>query len=200
MASGVSSVGFSTTLLPATKAGPSLRPARARGKFQAVMATTTPLGTLCIQICSSALSEGTMSPSIIRAQSHAYSIKVAVTSTSILATLMSLPCSRTSRVASCSLQARTPWAKALMMLARWRGGTLRHSFWAFWAASRAFSASPAVPSAIWPTMVSSVGLVTGKYSPPVGATHSPSMNNSCWIGFGISVLAIIGLWPRRPMG
>ena len=37
--------GFVEIALPATRAGPNLRPAKASGKFQAVMATTTPFGT-----------------------------------------------------------------------------------------------------------------------------------------------------------
>jgi hypothetical protein len=42
--SGVKGDGFSTTVLPARSAGPSFQPASRSGKFQGVMAATTPSG------------------------------------------------------------------------------------------------------------------------------------------------------------
>ena len=43
--SGVSSDGFSTTVLPHASAGPSFQLAMSRGKFQGVMSPTTPSGS-----------------------------------------------------------------------------------------------------------------------------------------------------------
>ncbi len=42
---GVSSEGFNTTVQPAASAGPTLRVIMAAGKFQGVMAATTPTGS-----------------------------------------------------------------------------------------------------------------------------------------------------------
>ena len=43
--SGVSSAGFSTTVLPAASAGPSFQEAIVSGKFQGVISPTTPSGS-----------------------------------------------------------------------------------------------------------------------------------------------------------
>jgi hypothetical protein len=43
--SGVSSAGFSTTVLPAARAGPNAQPAMGMGKFHGTMTPTTPSGS-----------------------------------------------------------------------------------------------------------------------------------------------------------
>lgn len=43
--SGVSAAGLSTTVQPASRAGPSLLAARKNGTFHAVIAPTTPIGS-----------------------------------------------------------------------------------------------------------------------------------------------------------
>ena len=126
VANGVSVVGFKTTVFPAIKAGPNFRAASARGKFHAVIATTTPRGILCIKMCSSTLSEGTIFPSICLAQSQAYSMNEHVTSTSILATFRSFPCSCTKSSANRSLFSLIQATNSLKYSALFLGGVLAH--------------------------------------------------------------------------
>ena len=51
--SGVCSLGLSTTVHPAASAGAVLRVIIANGKFQGVMAPTTPTGCFSVSICRS---------------------------------------------------------------------------------------------------------------------------------------------------
>ena len=46
---GVSSAGFSTTVLPAARAGPIFQEAMARGKFHGVINPTTPSGSRTVK-------------------------------------------------------------------------------------------------------------------------------------------------------
>src|ERR1700712_2813303 len=48
--SGVSDAGLSTTVQPASRAGPSLLAARKNGTFHAVTAPTTPIGSLSTRV------------------------------------------------------------------------------------------------------------------------------------------------------
>ena len=48
---GVSAAGLSTTVQPASSAGPSLLTARNSGTFHATMAPTTPTGSRCTIVC-----------------------------------------------------------------------------------------------------------------------------------------------------
>ena len=59
--SGVSSAGFSTTVLPAASAGPSFQEAIVSGKFQGVISPTTPTGSRTVKACPPAT--GIVSPS-----------------------------------------------------------------------------------------------------------------------------------------
>ena len=59
--SGVSSAGFSTTVLPAASAGASFQEAIVRGKFQGVMSPTTPSGSRTVK--PSPPATGIVSPS-----------------------------------------------------------------------------------------------------------------------------------------
>ena len=75
--SGVSDAGLMTILQPAASAGAALRAIMALGKFQGVMAATTPTGCL-IQITRlSCEGAGITSPSIRLACSPNHSIKAA---------------------------------------------------------------------------------------------------------------------------
>src|SRR4029078_3063469 len=60
--SGVSSAGFTTAVQPTASAGATLRVIMALGKFQGVIAATTPSGCFMITIRASALCEGMVSP------------------------------------------------------------------------------------------------------------------------------------------
>ena len=57
---GVSSAGFSTTVLPAASAGASFQEAIVRGKFQGVISPTTPTGSRTVNACPPAT--GIVSP------------------------------------------------------------------------------------------------------------------------------------------
>ena len=59
--SGVSSAGFSTTVLPAASAGPSFQAAIASGKFHGTIRPTTPTGSRTVKACPPAT--GMVSPS-----------------------------------------------------------------------------------------------------------------------------------------
>ena len=59
--SGVSSAGFSTTVLPAASAGPSFHEAIVSGKFHGVISATTPTGSRTVKACPPAT--GIVSPS-----------------------------------------------------------------------------------------------------------------------------------------
>ena len=59
---GVALAGLSTTVQPAARAGPALRVIMAAGKFQGVMAATTPIGSLSTRIRLSAWCCGMVSP------------------------------------------------------------------------------------------------------------------------------------------
>ena len=48
---GVSAAGLSTTVQPASSAGPSLLTARNSGTFHATIAPTTPIGSRCTMVC-----------------------------------------------------------------------------------------------------------------------------------------------------
>jgi hypothetical protein len=58
---GVSSAGFSTTVLPAANAGASFQEAIVSGKFQGVINPTTPTGSRTVKACPPAT--GIVSPS-----------------------------------------------------------------------------------------------------------------------------------------
>ncbi|MCY1383679.1 hypothetical protein D9M69_718300 [compost metagenome] len=60
--SGVSSDGLRISVQPAARAGPTLRVTMARGKFQGVMAATTPMASLVTTMRASALWLGITSP------------------------------------------------------------------------------------------------------------------------------------------
>src|SRR5690606_7190889 len=60
--SGVSEAGLKTTVQPAARAGATFRVIIASGKFQGVMAATTPIPCLMVTIRFSALGEGMVSP------------------------------------------------------------------------------------------------------------------------------------------
>ena len=59
---GVCDAGFSTMAQPAAKAGPALRVIMAFGKFQGVIAATTPIGCFMIMMRLSGWWPGTRSP------------------------------------------------------------------------------------------------------------------------------------------
>ena len=59
---GVCSAGRTTKPQPAARAGPHLRVIMADGKFQGVMAATTPIGSLVTTMRASALWVGIISP------------------------------------------------------------------------------------------------------------------------------------------
>ncbi len=61
MVSGVVGAGFTTTVLPASSAGASLVIMRMTGKFQGVIAATTPSGVRCWTMRSVAVSLSTFS-------------------------------------------------------------------------------------------------------------------------------------------
>ena len=60
--SGVSSAGFTNTVQPAANAGAIFLVIMALGKFQGVIATTTPMGCLITDIRLFASGDGIMSP------------------------------------------------------------------------------------------------------------------------------------------
>ena len=60
--SGVCSAGFSTIVHPAPRAGAALRVGMAAGKFQGVMPTVTPIGSLVTTILRSCMYVGIVSP------------------------------------------------------------------------------------------------------------------------------------------
>ena len=60
--SGVARAGRKTAVHPAAKAGPSLRVTMLHGKFQGVIAATTPTGCLIVRIRESVRADGTTSP------------------------------------------------------------------------------------------------------------------------------------------
>ncbi len=60
--SGVSEAGFTTTVQPTASAGATLRVIMAFGKFQGVMAATTPTGCLMTTMRASPLKVGMVSP------------------------------------------------------------------------------------------------------------------------------------------
>ena len=59
---GVALAGFSTTVQPAARAGPALRVIMADGKFQGVMAATTPIGSFRTRMRLSGAWAGMVSP------------------------------------------------------------------------------------------------------------------------------------------
>ena len=60
--SGVSEAGLTTIVQPTASAGPALRVIMAAGKFQGVIAATTPTGCLTTTMRASALKVGMVSP------------------------------------------------------------------------------------------------------------------------------------------
>jgi hypothetical protein len=60
--SGVSEAGLHTTVQPTASAGATLRVIMAAGKFQGVMAATTPIGCLMTTMRASGLKVGIVSP------------------------------------------------------------------------------------------------------------------------------------------
>src|SRR5690606_40161712 len=69
--SGVCEAGRNTTVQPAAKAGATLRVIMAKGKFQGVMAATTPMPWRMVTIRFDAFGEGMVSP-YARLASSAY--------------------------------------------------------------------------------------------------------------------------------
>ena len=59
---GVAEAGLTTRVQPAARAGPALRVIMAAGKFQGVMAATTPMGCLSTRMRLSAAVAGMVSP------------------------------------------------------------------------------------------------------------------------------------------
>src|SRR3954470_19849998 len=91
--SGVSSAGFKTTVQPAANAGAILRVIIAIGKFQGVIAATTPIGCLIVMSRLSIAGDGIVSPYVRRHSSANHSIKDAPYATSPLASAKGFPCS-----------------------------------------------------------------------------------------------------------
>ena len=91
--SGVSSAGFATTVQPAASAGASLRAIMASGKFQGVIAATTPTGSFTASSFLPRTGSGITSPCVRVASSANHSTYEAPYSTSPRASARGLPCS-----------------------------------------------------------------------------------------------------------
>ena len=100
---GVSSDGLSITEQPAARAAETLRVTIARGKFQGVIAATTPTGCLIKNIFLLLSGDSSNFPSDLRACSAAHSIKEAPYSTSTFDSANGLPDSKVISSASISL-------------------------------------------------------------------------------------------------
>ena len=82
---GVSSEGLSTIVQPTAMAGPALRVIMASGKFQGVMAPTTPIASLVTKMRASDLWVGIISPYMRLPSAANHSRKLAAYATSPLA-------------------------------------------------------------------------------------------------------------------
>src|SRR5699024_6154670 len=91
--SGVTVAGFKTTVQPAAKAGPTFRVIIEVGKFQGVIAPTTPTGLGTTSILFEFVEDGIHSPYARLASSAYQSMDCAAPKTSPFASASGLPCS-----------------------------------------------------------------------------------------------------------
>ena len=100
--SGVSEAGFITTGQPAASAGAHFLVIIAIGKFQGVIAATTPIGCLITIILRSFEGVGITSPYVLLPSSANHSINDAPYPTSPLASAIGFPCSAVINIAKSS--------------------------------------------------------------------------------------------------
>ena len=143
------------------------------GKFQGVIAATTPTACLTVKTRLSFANVGITSPYKRRASSANQSMKDAPYSTSPFASANGLPCSRVISFARSSWLSRISWFHLRRSVARSFAVLPCQAFCAALAASTARVVSSAAISAT-STMCSPVaGLITANVLPESAATHSP---------------------------
>ncbi|PAV93395.1 hypothetical protein WR25_22715 [Diploscapter pachys] len=155
--SGVNGDGFSTIVLPASSAGPTLNIARIIGKFHGAMAPTTPIGTCRVSLSS-----------VAAPFSH-----IPAPPTSPWASAWGLPCSRVSRRLNESRLARIASPSASIIRRRSAIGVAAQPGKASRAALTAASRSSRDASGACAITASVAGLTTSNVAEP--GTDRPPM-------------------------
>ena len=171
--SGVSDAGLKTTVLPVTSAGMIFQVGIASGKFQGVIAATTPIGRRTDMAALSGISAGTVWP-YCRRPSPAMKYVMSMPSwTSPRASGSTLPISCVISRERSSLRSRISSATLKRISARFGAGTRRQLSKAAFADSTARSASAVVDSAKTPISSPVAGFTSSTRS--ALSAHAPSM-------------------------
>ena len=171
---GVSSAGLTTTVQPAASAGATLRAIIALGKFQGVMAATTPTGWRMHTARVCGVAPENTSPSARLACSANHSMKEAPYWISPRDSNNALPCSAVISTARSSAASIVSSYQRRRMPARSLTVVRRHSPNARWAASMARRVSAALAVRTSAIVAPVAGLFTARTSRASPASQAPS--------------------------
>ena len=172
---GAISAGFSTTALPKASAGATFQAGMAMGKFQGVIAPTTPSGSRVTSTQVPGRAPGNASPASRTASPAKKCRTCAARATSASASASGLPSSRASRCPSSPRRPSISFAAARSTSPRRAGTSRDHASNAARAASTAIAAWPRSPWA-WRSTTSerSEGLTSGAH--PAVSTRRPPIS------------------------
>jgi hypothetical protein len=171
--SGASSLGLQTTVQPAASAGATLRVIMEKGKFQGVMAATTPTGWRSTRKRVARAGGDSTSPATRGASSANHRMEASPVSTSLRASASGLPHSRVMRRARSSRAAQAASCQRRSAAARSRAGRAAQGPNAAAAAAIAARVSGPPQSETRARRPPVAGLSTSKAAPLAGCTNAP---------------------------
>ncbi len=177
---GVADAGFITTQFPAANAGASFQAAINNGKFQGIICATTPYGSwISCEIVFSSKSETVPVSALITDAKYLKWSTTKGTSANRVS-LIVLPLSKVSAIANASrfpsIASAILFNKLLLSITE----VCLNDWNALSAAKIAVSTSFSFDLGTFVNTFPSTGEILSKYSPLVGAIHSPPMKFSYW--------------------